>query len=150
MTSPVHRRRITLLVTGDDAPERHWDAASTRFIDLKNLAILEHALHSLEQFDCDVERAVIDHAATSEQALHFLSVVPTGFVGDILFLRPGDSYLSAATRGEGRMLRRIAPADIEFYLSAHHLTAPADEARAPQRPASSKGQESEKRPGVRS
>ena len=149
-----NRRRITLLVTGSDAPARNWIAAETRFIDLRNLAILEHALQSLEQFDCDVERVIVDHAAGSEDALRLIANIPSDFVGDILFIREGDSYLSAAARGDGRILRRVSPRDVEFYLQANRMigmesTATVSERAAPPRQDRAASEKAGSRPHAR-
>ncbi|MBV8546518.1 MAG: hypothetical protein JO093_03845 [Acidobacteria bacterium] len=115
-------RRITLIARGAMTAGRSWDAsnrATNRIIFVNGFSILTGALHHASQ---DVERLVIDGAATESQFLDLLTTLPGDFFGDVLFVSGDDrAFLSTTCRAGGRMLYAMLPADVQFYFEAHRL-----------------------------
>jgi hypothetical protein len=120
-------RRITLVNRNAGQTTRDWDSSSeapTRIIFVRAVSILEYALRqAVAELERDVERVVIDRAATAAQSLELLARLPQQFHGDVVIIRDdGSGFLSASARGEGRMLYPLSVDDIEFYLITHGLT----------------------------
>jgi hypothetical protein len=118
-------RRITLICRGVNAPSRAWRTSSdspTRNILLQAFPVLQYALHNgLGDLEQDVERVVIDHAASAAGFLDLLASLPANFTGDILFIGEANRYLSASGRGGDRVLYALSENDVEFYLETHAL-----------------------------
>jgi len=119
-------RRITLIARGVDAPLRAWDASKdsvSRLIFVESFSILRGALDHASQ---DVERLLIEGTASAAEFLELLTALPPAFIGDVLFMRNGNSsYLSTIGRGDGRLLYALTAGDVNFYLETHRLTAKA-------------------------
>jgi hypothetical protein len=120
-------RRITLVNHTPALSARDWDCAfeaATRIIFVRSVSILEYALRqAVAELERDVERVVIDRAATPGESLELLARLPQEFHGDVLIIREdGGGFLSASARGEGRLLYPLSVDDVEFYLITHGLT----------------------------
>jgi len=117
-------RRITLIARGAKAPSRAWDAsrnADNRLIFADRLSILRGALDHASH---DVDRLVIDGTGSGSEFLELLTTLPHAFVGDVIFIRDGEtSYLSTVGRGDGRLLYALTGSDVQFYLETHRLIA---------------------------
>ena len=115
-------RRITLIGRGATTAGRSWDTSNrsaNRIIFVDSVAILTGALHHASQ---DVERLVIDGAATESQFLDLLTTLPGDFAGDVLFVNGDErAFLSTSCRSGGRLLYAMLPADVRFYLEAQRL-----------------------------
>jgi hypothetical protein len=115
-------RRITLIGRGKTTAARSWDAsnrATNRIIFVDSFAILTGALHHASQ---DVERLVIDGAATESQFLDLLTTLPSDFAGDVLFVNGDErAFLSMTCRSGGRLLYAMLSSDVKFYLEAQRL-----------------------------
>src|SRR5438045_59669 len=98
-------RRITLIARGAEAPVRAWDSSkesANRLIFAETFSILRGALDHASQ---DVDRLLIDGTGTAAEFLELLTTLPPAFIGDVLFMRNGNSsYLSTIGRGDGRLL----------------------------------------------
>jgi len=119
-------RRITLVHRSPSLASRDWDGTShapTRIIFVRAASMLEYALrHALSELERDVERVVLDRGATAGESMELLSRLPQQFQGDVLIIRQdGGGYLSASSRGDGRVLYPLSADDIEFYLITHGL-----------------------------
>jgi hypothetical protein len=119
-------RRITLIARGANASSRGWDAskgAENRVIFAETFSILRGALDHASH---DVDRLIIDGTASGSQFLELLTSLPHAFIGDVLFIRDGEtSYLSTVGRGDGRLLYALTSTDVQFYLETHRLIAKA-------------------------
>ncbi len=69
----------------------------------------------------DIDRIVLDGAATADQFLDLLASLPKDFLGDVVLGRNGNSFLSAASRVEGRFLYSLTETDLQFYLETFGL-----------------------------
>jgi len=71
-----------------------------------------------------LDRVIIQACLRSDQMLSFVSNLPKGFKGDVLFLeRPDRAFLSAAADDDARVLYQLGADDIEFYLGIYRLRA---------------------------
>ncbi|HEV7425935.1 MAG TPA: hypothetical protein VGQ46_06170 [Thermoanaerobaculia bacterium] len=116
-------RRITLIGRGPTTATRCWDASSqatNRIIFVDSISILTGALHHASQ---DVERLILDGAATESQFLDLLTGLPGDFAGDVLFVGGNGlrAFLSTTCRSGGRLLYAMLPADVQFYFEAQRL-----------------------------
>ncbi|HSP14348.1 MAG TPA: hypothetical protein VLV78_06325 [Thermoanaerobaculia bacterium] len=118
-------RRITLLLAGDRSPNRLWanpqQQQQTRIIFVHNFAVLRYTIQSRAFSKHDVERMIIDHAATAADFLRLLATLPLEYHGDVLLLSGHGNFLSTAARGDGRRLYALANDDLDFYLREHQL-----------------------------
>ena len=114
-------RRITLVIRGGGIQSRPWDTspeAANRILFVKALSMLGFVLDHSE----DVERLLVEESASPEDFLGVLSSLPREFLGDVLLIRNGStSYLSTASRSDGRLLYALNAADLAFYMEAHRL-----------------------------
>jgi len=118
-------RRITLIARSPSALPRTWDASSrakNRLIFVENFLILKGALGHASH---DVDRLIIEGAATDGEFLSLLATLPGDFVGDVLFINEGYAYLSTPSRAGGRLLYSMPPDDVRFYLEAQRLVKKA-------------------------
>ena len=118
-------RRITLVIRGTGIQSRPWDTspeAANRILFVKALSMLDFVLdHRSEE---DVERLLVEESASPEDFLGVLSSLPREFLGDVLLIRNGStSYLSTASRSDGRLLYALNASDLQFYMEAHRLIA---------------------------
>lgn len=136
-------RRITLIGRPPQLPERQWDrsaAAGSKLVMLDSFTVLRYAVaRPLVDLDADVERIILDRCSSASEYLALLAQLPHQFAGDVLMIRDDDSgFLSAAGRGDGRVLYALTPYDLHFYLITKGLVAgevPAVEATVtPQQP----------------
>jgi hypothetical protein len=120
-------RRITLVSQpGTRQPERTWNftpVSSSRIISVGSFTVLRYALEgSMSELAHDVERLVIDRTATPIQYLELLASLTDKFVGDVLYIQDdGSAFLSSSGRGSGRMIYKLSPNDLRFYLETHDL-----------------------------
>jgi len=119
-------RRITLVNHNPALESRDWDCspeAASRIIFVRSVAILKYALkNAVAELNRDVERVVIDRGATAGECLDLLARLPDAFHGDVLIVRQdGPGFLSASSRGDGRVLYPLSADDIEFYLITHGM-----------------------------
>ena len=119
------RRRITLIARNPRKVQRDWDLtnpAGSHLVFVDSLKFLPYALDQ----EHDVERVIIDGAASALQLLEFLSTIPAEFGGDVLSIgEDGKSFLSSVGRGDGRVLYALNDEDLQFYLQVNSLTCPA-------------------------
>lgn len=113
--------RITLVSSNSPRLCRRWRTASPsdRRLIFTPARLIPHAL----EFDQDVERIILDSGAAADY-LALLSTLPVQFAGDALLIQADDTgFLSAMSRGGGRVLYALRAADIHFYLAMHELIA---------------------------
>ena len=96
------------------------------FIDPGQL-LLHSAGAALAEPSLDVERLIVDRAATAEAFLELLAHLPPGFAGDVLRIDDrGCGFLSATGRGGDRLLYALKSQDVQVYLAAHDLVRPGE------------------------
>jgi len=117
-------RRTTLVIRGAQSPSRAWDTSNTatnRILFVKALAMLSFVLEHRSE---DVDRIIVDGAATADEFLDLLASLPKDFLGDVVLGRDGNkSFLSSASRAEGRLLYALTATDLQFYLETFGLVA---------------------------
>lgn len=117
-------RRISLIARAQSSPDRDWDetaSASARLLFTESIALFRFALGDVATH-LDIERIIVDRAATACEFLELLSSVPLDFAGDLLLIANGDrSYLSSVGRGGDRVLYALDLDDVRFYLETHNL-----------------------------
>lgn len=114
-------RRITLVVRGTGTFSRPWDSspeAINRVLFIKALPMLTFALDHRSE---DVERLLVDGAATADEFLDLLASVRKDFLGDIVLMRGDKSFLSTVGRAGARFLYALKDADLQFYLETTGL-----------------------------
>jgi hypothetical protein len=118
-------RRITLVVRGAGTQSHTWDTslnATNRILFVKALSMLSFVLDHRSE---DVDRLLIDGAATADEFLDLLSSLPKEFLGDIILMRGNKSFISTVGRAGGRLLYALKDADLHFYLEATGLVSKA-------------------------
>lgn len=114
-------RRTTLVIRGSQTP-RAWNTANTapnRILFVKTLSMLSFVLDHRSE---DVDRILVDDAATADEFLDLLASLPKEFLGDVVLMRSGNnSFLSTASRAEGRLLYALKASDLQFYLETFGL-----------------------------
>jgi len=114
-------RRITLVARGAAAPKRQWDnsaEAANRIIFVETFSMLGYALDHGSQ---DVDRLLVDSTASADDFLSLLASLPHEFLGDVLFMRNDNTFLSTVARADGRLLYALTEDDLQFYLETHGL-----------------------------
>jgi len=123
------KRRITLITRGPRAPQRGWDTsgkAPQHIVFVHAFTVLCYAVANRSAaLTHDVGRIIVDHSASASEFLELLAVVPPELTADILLIDPAQPYLSATGRGGDRILYRLEPEDVEFYLDINGLV-PSD------------------------
>lgn len=123
-------RRITLISRARSAPERPWldgRNAPRRLIFVGSFGAIPFALaHGVEELGKDVECVVIDGAASATEYLHLLATLPAAYAGDVVLIDDDCAFVSATGRGGDRVLYALRPHDVQFYLEAKMLIAPAE------------------------
>jgi hypothetical protein len=91
------------------------------FVD--SFPVLRHALcGAVTEMSLDIERVVIDRAASSDDFLTLVASLPHEYRGDVVFIRDDEfAFLSATGRGGDRVLYAMTGYDIRFYLETHGL-----------------------------
>lgn len=117
------RQRATLVFATEGNEMLDWSmmaAADSRVITVRNLNLLKDSLHLAQNFiDVEVVRVVFDRSVDAEEWLEFLTVMPQGFRGDVLFVSKTEkAFLSAVGRGDERVTYKLEGRDIQFYLEA--------------------------------
>jgi len=65
----------------------------------------------------DVDRIILDGAATADEFLDLLTSLPKEFLGDVLLMRSDNhSFINTAGRADGRLLYAMTATDLKFYL----------------------------------
>lgn len=135
------RERATLVLSTTTNPLLDWStvqAEDSRVIETRNLNLLKESLHlALRDVDVEVVRIVFDQSIDAEGWLEFLSDLPSGTRGDILFIAAsGKAFLSAVGRGDERVIYKLMDADLGFYLSVFGIrdAEPAAVPHAPEVP----------------
>lgn len=123
-------RRITLIARGPATPDREWDVSTTapsRLLFIEAMPVLRQAIDSgIPEMNLDVERVVLDRAASAMEYLDLLASLPQEFSGDVVLIRDDESgFLSASARGGNRVLYALTASDIHFYLETHALMSRA-------------------------
>jgi hypothetical protein len=117
-------RRTTLVVRDTQASSRAWNTsqeAANRVLFVKALSMLGFVLEHRSE---DVDRIIVDGVATADEFLDLLASLPKDFLGDVVLGRDGNkSFLSSASRAEGRLLYSLTPTDLQFYLETFGLVA---------------------------
>ncbi|HEY0144026.1 MAG TPA: hypothetical protein VGF48_24275 [Thermoanaerobaculia bacterium] len=117
-------RRISLIARSDATPDRDWNDAGTptaRLLFTESFAALRFALRAGTGAQLDIERVVVDSAATPADFLDLLATLPHEFTGDVLLIGSEKAYLSASGRGGDRVLYALRDIDVRFYLETHDL-----------------------------
>jgi hypothetical protein len=121
MKQNIEQRRITIVARGG---ERDWEAtelAGSMIMTIDSLPELVLTVVDLP-LALDIERVILDCAATASQFLDLLTVMPPEFVGDALMIRAdGSAFLSAMARAGSRVLYALTVTDVDFYLQANGL-----------------------------
>ena len=126
-------RRITLINSAGRS--RHWsvgDDAPSRIVFSSFFKIIRHTFKAeIHELGEDIERVIIDRTATAAEFLELLAHLSDQFVGDVIFIRDGETaYMSAIGRNGGRVLYAMRDDDLRFYLETHGLIASASVAAA--------------------
>jgi len=118
-------RRFTLIARGTRAPSRSWNEAPTapeRLIFIKSFTVLSYLLsNGPEAATHDVAHIIVDHAASPVEFLELLASLPHEVTADVLLINGSVAFLSAIGRGGDRVMYRLSPEDLEFYLVMHRL-----------------------------
>ncbi len=119
-------QRITLIARKATKPNVDWNHARSsamRMAFLESVTALKFALGvAIHDASLDIERVIIDRAASAEDYLDLLANLQGEFTGDILMIRDdGSGFLSATGRGGDRIFYALAARDVRFYLETHEL-----------------------------
>lgn len=122
----MHEQRITLIARKATKPNVDWNYARSsamRMAFLDSVTALKFALGvAIHDASLDIERVIVDRAASAEDFLDLLAALPSEFNGDILLIRDdGTGFLSATGRGGDRVFYALAARDVRFYLETHEL-----------------------------
>jgi hypothetical protein len=113
--------RVMMLLEGPK-PFADWDceARGRNLVRVPNVSMLSAALDTgIRELGIEVTHVILDGAASAPQFLSLLSEVPVEFRGDILWIaQDGLAFLSGMTAGDGRVLYRLKPDDVHFYIIA--------------------------------
>jgi hypothetical protein len=120
------RKKATLVLPTIGGGLIDWSAASkggARVIEVWNLNLLQDSLHfTISNMDVEVVRVILDQSVDADRFLDFLSRIPAGFRGDILFIASEDrGFLSAVGRRDERVIYRLGREDVLFYLRVSGL-----------------------------
>ena len=117
----TQRQKATLVFANEGNELVDWSmmaAADSRVIPVRNLNLLKDSLHLAQNFiDVEVVRVVFDQSVDAEEWLEFLTAMPQGFRGDVLFVSKEETaFLSAVGRSDERVMYKLEGQDIRFYL----------------------------------
>ncbi|HEY2323075.1 MAG TPA: hypothetical protein VGJ82_09435 [Thermoanaerobaculia bacterium] len=117
----MEERRLTLVARGGSRDWESTDLASSSIMTIDSLADLTLTVVDL-WLALDIERVILDGAATASQFLDLLTAMPQEFAGDAIMIRnDGAAFLSAISRGSGRVMYTLTAKDVDFYLQANGL-----------------------------
>lgn len=121
------RQRATLVFIGNEQELVEWSkmaANDSRIITVWNLNLLKDSLHLAQSFlDVEVVRVIFDRSVDAEEWLEFLTTMPAGFRGDVLYVaKEKKGYLSAVGRTDERVMYKLKPQDLDFYLDVCGVT----------------------------
>lgn len=126
----IATKPVTLVLSSDSERAATWKRLSQErcVIRVSNYALLCGALQSgIHELGREVDRVVFDQSIDSATFLDFLSSLPDGFRGDILFIESaGRGFLSAMGRIDERAFYKLGAEDIEFYLAVIFAQAASD------------------------
>jgi hypothetical protein len=118
-------RRFALVARGRNAPDRNWNdgrESPERVVFVNSFTVLRYLLsNGPDAATHDVARIIIDHAATASDFLELLATLPHEVTADIVLIDGSSAFLNAIGRGGDRVLYRLVPEDIDFYLDTHGL-----------------------------
>jgi hypothetical protein len=119
-------KRITLIARKATKPNLDWNYAhssSMRVAFLDSVGAVKFALGAaINEVTLDIQRVIVDRAASADEILELLAALPEEFNGDILMIREdGSGFLSATGRGGDRVLYSLLARDVRFYLETHDL-----------------------------
>lgn len=121
MEQKTEQRRLTLVARGGSRDWEATDLASTTVMAIDSLPELTITVVDLNSA-LDIERVILDGAANASQFLDLLTALPQEFAGDAMMIRnDGAAFLSAMSRGGGRVLYTLTATDVDFYLQANGL-----------------------------
>ena len=121
MEQKIEQRRLTLVARGGSRDWEATDLASTSIMAIDSLPELTLTVVDLSAA-LDIERVILDGAANASQFLDLLTALPQEFAGDAMMIRnDGAAFLSAISRGSGRVLYTLTASDVDFYLQANGL-----------------------------
>jgi hypothetical protein len=121
MEQQMEQRRLTLVARGGSRDWETTDLASSSVMAIDELPELRETVADL-WMALDIERVILDGAATASQFLDLLTALPQEFAGDAMMIRnDGAAFLSALSRGSGRVLYTLTAPDVDFYLQANGL-----------------------------
>ena len=114
-------RRLTVVARGGSRDWETTELASSAIMAIDSLADLTITVVDL-WMALDIERVILDGAATPSQFLDLLTALPQEFAGDAVMIRhDGAAFLSAMSRGSGRVLYTLTATDVDFYMQANGL-----------------------------
>jgi hypothetical protein len=116
----MHDRVMFLLEGSEPLTDWERETKGRNLVRVPNVALLTAALDTgIRDFGIEVTHVILDRAASATQFLGLLSEVSPDFRGDILWIADdGSAFLSGITAGDGRVLYRLGPEDVEFYRTA--------------------------------
>ncbi len=123
MLKNFERTPFSLVLAPPFNPTIRWSdvAAEHAVIPLCNLSLLTAAADTALQQGVEIARIVFDQTITAEEYLSFLASVSAQHRSDVVMIQPsGDGFISAVTRHEGRVIYRVLPADLAFYMEMHY------------------------------
>lgn len=121
MEQRIEERRITVVARGACRDWESTELASSAIMAIDSLLDLTITVVDL-WMALDIERVILDGAATASEFLDLLTALPQEFTGDALMIRhDGAAFLSAMSRGGGRVLYTLTATDVDFYLQANGL-----------------------------
>jgi hypothetical protein len=112
--------RVHLLLEGSSGTFG-WEIVSLAYpiVAVRNLSLLKAAfLTAVEERHKEIVTVVFDRSMSPEGFLDFLCQLPAGFRGDVLMIEEGKTAFLASTTGDGRVLFRLQPADLDLYMHA--------------------------------
>jgi hypothetical protein len=121
MEQALEQKRLTLVSRGGS---RDWETTGLAGTSIMTIDRLEELTLTLVDLSValDIERVILDCGATASQFLDLLTVLPHEFAGDAFMIREdGTAFLSALSRGSGRVLYTLTATDVDFYLQANGL-----------------------------
>ena len=117
----MEQRRLTLISRGGSRDWEATDLASSSIMAIDSLSDLTLTVVDL-WMALDIERVILDGGATASQFLDLMTALPQEFPGDVVMIRDdGSAFLSAMSRGSGRVLYTLTATDVNFYLQANGL-----------------------------
>lgn len=116
----MNDRVMLLLEGGKTFTDWECEARGRNLVRVPNVAMLSAALDTgIRELGIEVTHVILDGAASASQFLVLLSEVSPEFRGDVLWIaEDGHAFLSGITAGDGRILYRLKPDDLHFYVTA--------------------------------